>query len=152
MKNRDEDYVINICDRVLNQTSTRQHRFDFLRGDPVRNGGLGRKLPVDAYYGSLKLVIEYRERQHAESIPFFDKPERLTCSGCARDEQRRRYDKRRQDFLNQHGIKLVALYYTMFRCNASRRLWRDEEADKAVIRQRLSEYLPPPSKSARNAV
>jgi hypothetical protein len=79
MANRDESYVIDLCDRVLNLKAKRQHRFDFLRGDS------GRKLPVDAYYEisvDRKLVVEYREMQHSEPVAFFDK--RLTCSGCNR--------------------------------------------------------------------
>ncbi len=44
----DESYVIDICDRILNRRAIRQHRFDFLRGDPGKNGGCA-MLPVDAY-------------------------------------------------------------------------------------------------------
>ena len=47
----DESYVIDLCDEVLKQKAFRQHRFDFLKGDS------GTKLPVDAYYSSLNLVI-----------------------------------------------------------------------------------------------
>jgi len=102
MRVSDESYIIDLCDRVLNLKAKRQHRFDFLRGDPGKNRRCA-KLPVDAYYEELKLVVEYRERQHTESVPLFDK--RLTCSGCAREEQRRRYDQRRQV---QPALALVA--------------------------------------------
>ena len=30
----DESYVIGLCDSILNRTARRQHRFEFLRGDP----------------------------------------------------------------------------------------------------------------------
>ena len=46
-KNRqssDEHYVIDLCDEVLGLKASRQHRFDFLKGDT------GVRLPVDAYY------------------------------------------------------------------------------------------------------
>lgn len=56
----DEAYIIDLCDRVLGLTALRQHRFDFLRGDRDRRGTC-RKLPVDAFYPSLPLVIECRE-------------------------------------------------------------------------------------------
>ena len=55
-----------ICDKVLNEKSIKQHRFDFLRGDS------GVKLPVDAYYPNLNLVIEYREKQLADEAPNFE--------------------------------------------------------------------------------
>ena len=48
----DEFYVINLCDEVLGANASRQHTFDFLRGD----GTPGRWLPVDAYYPELNLV------------------------------------------------------------------------------------------------
>lgn len=48
----DEAYILDICDTLLKQKGLRQHRFDFLRGDS------GVKLPVDAYYPTLNLVIE----------------------------------------------------------------------------------------------
>src|SRR5271163_234983 len=36
MRDRDESYVIDLCDRVLRLKANRQHRFDFLRGDSGR--------------------------------------------------------------------------------------------------------------------
>ena len=82
MAAKDESYIIDLCDRVLGHVGSRQHRFPFLVGDR------GTMLPVDAYYAQLNLVIEYHERQHDEAIKFFDKPERLTCSGVPRSRQR----------------------------------------------------------------
>ena len=81
----DEQYVVDLCDEILEEKGKRQHRFDFLRGDPGKHGRSTR-LPVNAFYESQKLVVEYMERQHAESVPFFDR--RLTVSGISRGEQR----------------------------------------------------------------
>ena len=136
MSKRDEPYVINLCDLVLGLKAKLQHRFDFLRGDS------GRRLPVDAYYeigADRKLVIEYREMQHSEAVAFFDK--RLTCSGCNRAEQRRRYDELRRKILPQHGIRLIELDYSLFQHTTQKRLKRDTTKDEAVIRERLSEFL-----------
>ena len=36
MRVSDESYMID-CDRVLNLRAKRQHRFDFLHGDPGKN-------------------------------------------------------------------------------------------------------------------
>ena len=63
----DESYVIDLCDCVLKTKASRGRRFGFLIGDPDKNGNC-RKLPVDAYYSSLSLVVEYCERQHTESV------------------------------------------------------------------------------------
>ncbi|MCZ2156834.1 MAG: hypothetical protein LC114_23550, partial [Bryobacterales bacterium] len=95
----DEAYVIDLCDEILGQSALRQYRFPFLLGDG------GKALPVDAYYPRLNLVVEYRERQHTESVKFFDR--RMTVSGVHRSEQRQLYDQRRRDILPKHGITLI---------------------------------------------
>ena len=126
-KNRqssDEHYVIDLCDEVLGLKASRQHRFDFLKGDT------GVRLPVDAYYSELNLVIEYYESQHTESTPFFDKKQ--TASGVSRGEQRRIYDQRRRDILPQHGIKLIIISYTDF--GYTKKIKREHMADKETIK------------------
>lgn len=87
--NSDEYYIIDLCDEVLGLKVSRQHRFDFLRGDT------GRKLPVDAYYKERNLVIEYHERQHSETVRLFD--DKMTVSGVPRNIQRKIYDERRKE-------------------------------------------------------
>jgi len=59
----DEAYVADLCDRILGETALRQHRFDWLLGDPTSAGRRAR-LPVDACSTGLRLVVEYREIQH----------------------------------------------------------------------------------------
>ncbi len=131
-KNSDEHYVIDLCDEILGLKASRQHTFDFLRGD----GEPGRKLPVDAYYPNLKLVVEYKERQHTESVAFFNKE--TTVSGVSRDEQRRIYDQRRRDVLPKHGIQLIEISYTDLKHDNRKRLIRSRQEDIAVIRRLLS--------------
>ncbi len=83
----DEWYVIDLCDEIIGKQGNRGHRFDWLLGDVGKQGGRA-KLPVDIYYHHLGLVIEYRERQHYEAVPHFDR--RSTVSGMNRAEQRRK--------------------------------------------------------------
>ncbi len=99
----DEAYVIDLCDALLSEHASRQHRFDWLVGDPGRDGRR-RSLPVDAYYAEHRLVIEYRERQHDEPVAHFDKPNALTVSGVHRGIQRRIYDDRRAVEIPAHGL------------------------------------------------
>src|SRR5262245_55172490 len=87
---KDQSYIIDLCDRVLRMKGIRNHRFEFLLGDPGRRGARPR-LPVDAYYPALNLVIEYNERQHSEAVKFFDR--RIVASGITRGEQRKLYDR-----------------------------------------------------------
>ena len=126
---RDEEYVIDLCDEALNLTASRQHRFPFLVGDT------GRQLPVDAYYQKLNIVVEYCERQHTEAVPLFD--QRITASGVTRGEQRRIYDERRQEILPQHNIKLVNISYSDFEFDRNKRIKRNHARDLQIVKSKL---------------
>lgn len=129
---RDEQYVIDLCDRVLKHKASRQYRFDFLCGDT------GVKLPVDAYYKDLNLVVEYYEKQHTESVKIFN---RMTISGVSRDEQRRIYDEGRKEVLPQHGINVVVISYSDFKFDSRMRIIRNEKEDLEIVCSKLEKYL-----------
>ena len=136
---RDEQYVLALCDRFLQLVGLRQHRFEFLRGDSHEDRP-GVRLPVDAFYPDLRLVIEYRERQHIMPVPHFDA--RKTVSGMPRGEQRARYDRRRRDVLPRHGIQVVELTCNEFQQKASGRLVRDLVSDASIVGERLARFTP----------
>jgi hypothetical protein len=134
---KDESFIIDLCDDVLRMKALRGHRFDFLLGDPGKDGRR-RRLPVDAYYPKLNLVVEYNERQHSEPVGFFDR--RIVASGITRGEQRKKYDLLRQELLPRHEIALVVFSYQEFEHGARKRL-RRVPGDFGVIRARLSPFL-----------
>lgn len=131
----DQHYVIDLCDEVLGQKASREHRFDFLRGDG-RDGKRGVPLPVDAFYEDLNLAIEYHERQHQsyDRVGLWD--DKPTVSGVPRKQQRARYDQRRRDVLPEHGYTLIEVSIEEFG-NSGRKLVRNRDADLAVVRSRL---------------
>lgn len=129
-ENSDEHYVINLCDEILKSKASRQHRFDFLRGDT------GYTLPVDAYYSDRKLVVEYYEIQHTKDVPFFNN--KKTASGVSRGEQRRIYDERRKKLLPENGIKLVIISYSDF--GTSKKINRDKTRDLGIVRKILAQH------------
>jgi len=131
---RDEHYVIDLCDEVLGMKAARQHCFEWLCGDPNSTGAT-KRLPVDAYYASLKLVVEYEERQHTSSVEFWNREK--TVSGVNRDEQRRRYDQRRRDQIPRHGLRLIRISVSQLDANGSGKLRRNREHDLAVLRKLL---------------
>ncbi|WP_324134173.1 hypothetical protein [Bosea sp. (in: a-proteobacteria)] len=141
-RERDEAYILDLCDDVLGMQALRQHRFPFLLGDA---GSSGRRvcLPVDAYYPDLRLVIEYREAQHTRPIAHFDKPHRLTISGVHRGEQRRVYDQRRREVLPVNGITLIELDHTLFSHTLNGRLHRVPSEDRAVLTRLLTGLTSP---------
>lgn len=127
----DEMYVLDLCDSFLGCVGTRQHRFPFLVGDS------GRRLPVDAFYSALCLVVEYRERQHSEPVKFFDR--RATISGMSRGEQRKLYDERRRKTLPKHGLVLVELDFSEFPHDSRRKLKRTAQ-DADIVARKLEKY------------
>ncbi len=132
-KDSDEAYVIDLCDEVLTLKGSRQHKFDFLKGDA------GTKLPVDVFYPSLNLVIEYRERQHTEPVKLFDGLQ--TVSGVSRGEQRKIYYQRRRDVLPQHGIKLIEINYDDFDYDSRKRVIRKYTRDLIKLKHLLNNHL-----------
>jgi hypothetical protein len=102
------------------------------------DGDRPRRLPVDAFYPDLNLVIECHERQHSEAVAFFDHPDRRTVSGFPCGRQRALYDRRRREILPMHGIRIVEFSYSEFAFSKNKRLQRDELRDLAVVRQKLA--------------
>jgi hypothetical protein len=111
-RQKDEHYVLDLCDKILDIKSLRQHRFDFLVGDTNSRGSAVR-LPVDAYYDKLKLVIEYRERQHTD-------------------------DEKRRNLIPKNGLLLVEISYSDFNHDKQKRIIRSEKYDMGIIKKILS--------------
>jgi len=133
-KANDEIYVLDLCDEVLGEKGMRQHHFEFLRGDA------GTKLPVDIFYPSISLVVEYRETQHTNAVKHFDKPDVMTVSGVHRGEQREIYDQRRRDVLPQNGIRLIEISYFDFQYDKRNRIVRNKEKDINIVKGILNHY------------
>ena len=135
----DEAYVTDLCDDILDEKASRQHRFPWLLGDP---GGSGRRatLPVDAYYPEHQLVVEYREIQHSQPVKFFDRRE--TISGVGRGEQRRIYDRRRETEIPRHGLRLIIVDCTDLDSDPRGRLRRNRSADGRALETILRGVAP----------
>lgn len=129
---RDEFYVLDLCDQVLGESGLRQHRFEWLLGDPGRSGRQAR-LPVDGYWPNANVVVEYRERQHDQPVPHFDKLDRLTVSGVHRGLQRALYDARRDDLIPAHHIRLIVITPADLDATPRGRLRRNPDHDLPAI-------------------
>jgi hypothetical protein len=132
----DEAYVLGLCDKVLGELGFRQHRFDWLMGDPGKDGRC-RKLPVDGYWPGAATVVEYREVQHDRVIKHFDKPDVLTVSGVHRGLQRALYDARRDTLIPAHGLLLVVIRPSDLSSNHSGRLRRLRDSDMHHVKRLL---------------
>ena len=134
----DEYYVLDLCDHALGEGGRRQHRFDWLLGDPGK-GGRCVPLPVDCYWPAANVVVEYRELQHNRPVAHFDKPDRVTVSGVHRGIQRALYDARRDEIIPAHGIALVVVTPTDLDATPRGRLRRNVDQDLPAIRQLLTD-------------
>ena len=90
------DYVITLLDEILDEPCEREKRYEWALGDTSAKTGRRAMLPFDAVWESRKLIAEIDEDQHRQSVPFWDKPDRLTVSGVDRGQQRRLYDDRKR--------------------------------------------------------
>lgn len=139
-RRRDEAYALELCDQVIGTLSVREAKFEWLLGDPGKNGRR-RQLPVDAYWPDQGLVIEFWESQHESPAPFFDKPDQLTVSGVPRGVQRALYDQRRLELIPQHDLSLVVIRKSDLECTQSGRLTHARLKDLATIRRMLATFV-----------
>jgi hypothetical protein len=124
----------------LEQKAERQKRFDFLLGDLHKDKKTRTKLPVDAFYESLNLVIEFHEPQFAEPSAIVEKPALKTASGVSREEQRRIYDQRRMEELPKHEIKFIIIPHTIFSYDTEYKIIRNAEKDLAKVKDVIDNY------------
>ena len=138
MPRQDQLYVTDLCDAVLGIPASREHRFPWLLGDVSPKTGRQAQLPVDAYWESLGLVMEFQEEQHSRSVKLFDKPDVITVSGVHRGEQRRLYDERKAQMVPSHGLRLVVIYKDQFTVRR-KHIVPDHEHDLEFVRRLLAE-------------
>lgn len=137
----DEAYIMNICDELLLQTSVRQFTFENLLGDYHKDGESRTALPLDAYYEEKKLVIELINKRSPAPKKGIDKGKRRTVSGVNRQEQRLKYQLRKQEFLKKEEINLVEFDYASFEVDEDLQLVRDENKVKTVLQKLLKAFL-----------
>jgi len=128
IENSDEFYLVNLCDELLKQKASRKHTFDTLLGKLHKKGKRRTKLPLDAYYEDLKLVIE-----------FFEKKD--TDESTEREAQRKFYDQRKKLVLEKKEIQLIDVNYALFDCNEEDRLVRNKENDCRILRGLLKDFI-----------
>ncbi len=126
----DEKYVLDLVSDVLAAPYSWQHTFPDLVGDPGVRGDR-RPLPVDAFFPSLNLIVEYREKQHFQQVAIMDR--RMTISGVPRSVQRRKYDEARQKWAERSGIRVLEIRFDELVHDRSGRLLRHRDEDRAVV-------------------
>lgn len=139
IQNSDETYLINLCDELLEQKASRKHTFETIVGKLHKRGKGRTKLPLDAYYEGLKLVIEFFEKNvsddDSENSRMIDKKEQ------ERITQRNYYDQLKKEGVLKKKLRLIEINYSMFECNTDDKLVRNIENDKLVLKGLLKDFL-----------
>lgn len=134
IKNSDEYYLVNLCDEILGEEASRKHTFDSIVGNLHKRGKGRTKLPVDAYYEDLDLVIEFFKAQP-------ETQEELTEEEKARNEQITYYDELKKKRVLKMEFHFVEIKYSQFDLNASGELIRNTENDVSVLKNILQEFV-----------
>jgi hypothetical protein len=145
---KDETYVLDLCDQLL-EPGERQKRFDWLTGDPSLTTEKKTRLPLDGYWDTFRLAIEFQEKQHFEPVPFWD--QKLTASGMTRGEQRKIYDQRKVEKTAEHGVRLLHIRQDAFPMSKGK-IDRDPKRDLDIVRRLLHEALGADMPAARPEV
>jgi hypothetical protein len=135
-ENSDEYYLVGLCNELLGEKAIHQHTFNFLVGDLHKDGKRRTRLPLDAFYVGLNLVIEFYEREDEA-----DGAKVITISNVKRSEQRKIYAQRKRDVLKEKGIDLVEMDYDEFECDENNRLVRNKEVDIKLLKEILQDVL-----------
>ena len=93
---QEETAVVDILERLLNESALRQHSFPWLVSS------LNRTMHIDAYFPQANLAVEYDGRHHQEYVPFYNKSLR------AFHELQQR-DREKELLFIQHDIPLLRI-------------------------------------------
>lgn len=128
IENSDEYYLVNLCDELLKEKASRKHTFDTLVGRLHKRGKGRTKLPLDAYYEDLKLVIEFFRKAVTEETD-------------ERAAQRQFYDQRKKEAVKKKDITLIEINYALFECDEHDKLVRNKEKDSKVLKGLLKGFV-----------
>lgn len=135
-ENSDEKYVLDLIAEILNTDFIWQKTFSSLVGDPGQSGA--RKcLPLDGYYEKYNLIVEYCEKLHFETVTIMDK--RMTVSRVTRGEQRKLYDKRKEDWAISSGYSFLKVCFYHLSHSANGKLIRDRQHDTEILKELFDE-------------
>lgn len=133
IQNSDEFYLVNLCDELLHHKASRKHTFDTLVGNLHKRGKGRTKLPLNAYYEDLKLVIEFHRKSEA-----IDK---LSTKEQERIAQIKYYNQLKKKAILKKNLQLIEINYASFECNKANKLIRNTEADKHILKNMLKDFL-----------
>jgi hypothetical protein len=133
IQNNDENYLLNLCDELLAKKASRKHTFDTLVGNLHKRGKGRTKLPLDAYYKDLKLVIEFFQTNNP--VNEVDEKEQ------ARVAQIKYYDELKKEAVLNKTFRYMKINFAQFECDETNKLVRNTENDTLVLQDILKDFL-----------
>ncbi|EDP97507.1 hypothetical protein U8527_04120 [Kordia algicida OT-1] len=133
IKNSDENYLLDLSDELLNKKASRKHTFDTLVGNLHKRGKGRTKLPLDAYYQDLKLVIEFFQKE--KDFEDLDEKEQ------ARITQIKYYDRLKKEAVINKRFRYMKINYAQFECDENEKLIRNTENDIVVLKEILKDFI-----------
>ncbi|WP_299260226.1 hypothetical protein [uncultured Aquimarina sp.] len=133
IQNSDEYYLVNLCDELLKQKASRKHTFNTLVGNLHKKGKGRTKLPLDAYYEDLKLVLEFFRKN--EITDELDEEEK------ARKAQIKYYNQLKKKAILTKKLRLIEINYASFECDAENKLVKNSESDRSVLKGILKDFI-----------
>lgn len=133
IQNSDEYYLVSLCNELLKQEASRKHTFDTLVGNLHKKGKGRTKLPLDAYYEDLKLVIEFFKRDN--EIEELDEKEQ------ARVAQITYYNELKKKAISKKKLHLIEINYASFERDEANKLIRNTENDSATLEGILKRFI-----------
>ncbi|WP_025740620.1 hypothetical protein [Aquimarina pacifica] len=134
VQNSDEYYLVSLCDSLLKQKASRKHTFDTLVGNLHKRGKGRTKLPLDAYYEDLKLVLAFFEKNKVETGEVDEKEQ-------ARKEQIKYYNSLKKKAISNKKLRLIEVDYALFERNDAKKMIRNTENDTLVLKGILKDFL-----------
>ncbi|MBQ4802771.1 hypothetical protein J8L88_07920 [Aquimarina sp. MMG015] len=133
IQNSDEYYLVNLCDELLKQKASRKHTFPNLVGNLHKKGKRRTKLPLDAYYEDLKLVLEFFEKNAITNE--LDEKEQ------ARRAQIKYYNQLKKKAVLAKNLHLIEVNYGLFERNNENKLVRNTDNDMLVLKDVLKDFV-----------
>jgi len=134
----DESYLINQIDDLLEEVSSRQHKFSFILGEYHKDGYTRSPLAVSAYYPDHNLVIELIKPKALLDV---DRPNNKTSSGITRGQLQPLYAERKKKGLIGKGVNFIEIEYAAFELNENGTLVRHTSNDLEKLKGMLTSFI-----------
>lgn len=129
----DENYLLDLCDEILDQKALRQHKFNFL--------GEGRNLPFLGFYPNLNLALYYQKPPQSEVVTRLENINWISGRSLHREKEEEEFLQRCRELLSEKGIQHLEIHHSIFSYNKLKRMNRNLQKDKLTLENLIGKGL-----------